>query len=351
MYEIFVFTASRRKAAEDFDKTIKNSVPDELIVKFLGPSFLKQLRKENPTEPIYAWGATPRRGNIRVWNAMRIGDYVVSYQRGKLTCLLRIIGKVRHENFAKYLWGVGEDPDDLGLTWEYMYFLQKITELDVVSPKLFYGHTDPLRATTRKLIENVIQEATGKTLEDIDAEIKISKLIRRRVKIKKPKRAVGFVFKILDRIDKGDFSAPDTWTRGRIRLGQSILREIVLRMYDYKCCICSFDIPELLEIAHIRGWAEDPFNRLNPENCLVLCPLHHKAYDKGYIKIRNNKIYVTDKTRAFTSEVVRKNLLDYDGKELRKPIHDFHKVINEIKEELSGIRTIQTTNISQPFAV
>ena len=335
MYELFIFTASRRKAVEDYIKTIKNPVPDNLIAKFLGRAFLKSLRKHNPTEPIYAWGATPKRGNIRVWNAMKVGDYVIAYQRGRLVGLFRIIGKTHNREFAEYLWGLGEDQDDLGMAWEYMYFLQKVAEMDVPSPIVFRGHTGPLKAS-RIRVEKAIEEALGKPLEEIDAEVKLTVLLRKRPKrIRRPKRGLTFALRILDKMDKGDYFVPDTWTRAKVRIGHSVLREVVLRAYDYTCCICGLDIPDLLDVAHIRPWSVDPHNRLNPENCLSLCSLHHRAYDRHLMQIRDRRVFITEKARSFTSEAARNYLLAYDGKKIMDPIYDFHDVIRELKAEFS----------------
>ena len=341
MVELFVFTASRLEALRDYKKTIENPIPDSLIIKFLGEHFYRRLRKEYPEGPIYAWGATPKKNNIRIWEKMSVGDYVIAYQLGYLKKLFRIIGKAHHVEFAKHLWGVGKCRDNYGLTWEYMYFLQHVANLNIESPIPFRGHTHLTSA--REKVEKAIVKALGKPLDQIDKELK-SKIMEKKLekllkvkKIRKPKAVLKHTSHIIEKIRNKDFYVPDTWSRRKVRIGQAILREILLRMYGGKCCICGLNIPELLEVAHIKSWTEDPHNRLNPENCLLLCPLHHKALDKGYIKIVEGKIRCTDKVTQYVSDVTREYLIKYDGAELYKPVMSYMEALRALEKYIGGI--------------
>ena len=103
-------------------------------------------------------------------------------------------------------------------------------------------------------------------------------------------------------------------------------------MYEFKCCICGLNVPELLEAAHIRSWAEDINNRLNPENGVALCVLHHKAYDRGLIKIVNGRVKCSETLSHNSSEAVQRLLLAYNNKEIAKPVKPLKEVLKEISQ-------------------
>ena len=72
----------------------------------------------------------------------------------------------------------------------------------------------------------------------------------------------------------------------------------ILRAYEYKCAICSFDVRlgntlVALEAAHIRWQQAGGPDEL--ANGLALCSLHHKLFDRGAFTLSNQlKILVSD---------------------------------------------------------
>ena len=74
----------------------------------------------------------------------------------------------------------------------------------------------------------------------------------------------------------------------KTRVNQNVFRQIVLANYDGKCGLTGIDIPELLVASHIKPWADDEKNRLNPENGICLSSLYDKAFDKGLMSFRND---------------------------------------------------------------
>jgi hypothetical protein len=77
-------------------------------------------------------------------------------------------------------------------------------------------------------------------------------------------------------------------TQTKIRINQSILRRIVLHNYNYACALCELDKQDLLICSHIKPWAIDSENRLNPSNAICLCALHDSLFDKGYFSLDGN---------------------------------------------------------------
>lgn len=95
--------------------------------------------------------------------------------------------------------------------------------------------------------------------------------------------AVGLDLAGAPGVREGDAASsgyPDAQRRGR----DPAFRERVLRAYEYRCCVCGFDLrlglsPAGLEAAHIH-W----HHMGGPDtesNGLSLCSLHHKLFDLG----------------------------------------------------------------------
>ncbi len=80
----------------------------------------------------------------------------------------------------------------------------------------------------------------------------------------------------------------------KTRVNQSFFRSMVLSSYNLKCCITGLSISDFLVASHIKPWAEDKANRINPHNGLCLNSIHDKAFDRGFITITTDfKILVS----------------------------------------------------------
>lgn len=67
----------------------------------------------------------------------------------------------------------------------------------------------------------------------------------------------------------------------KLRVNQAFFRSMVLAAYDDTCCITGLKKPELLVAGHIRRWADDEPNRMNPHNGLAINGWHDKAFEIG----------------------------------------------------------------------
>jgi putative restriction endonuclease len=75
----------------------------------------------------------------------------------------------------------------------------------------------------------------------------------------------------------------------RQRLHQSSFRERVLKAYREQCAFCRLRHKELLDAAHILPDA-DPEGEPLVSNGLALCKLHHAAFDRYFVGIREDLI-------------------------------------------------------------
>lgn len=118
-----------------------------------------------------------------------------------------------------------------------------------------------------------------------------------------------------------DFSSEDKIRLVKTRVNQSFFRSSVLSAYNNTCAITNIKINDFLVASHIKPWAKDKKNRLNPHNGICLNSLHDKAFDKGLITVdRNYKIVVSSKLKEFyTNEFVEDTFKRFEGHSISIP--------------------------------
>jgi len=107
----------------------------------------------------------------------------------------------------------------------------------------------------------------------------------------------------------------------RVRINQNFFRSAVLASYDSKCCITDLAIPELLNASHIKPWAKDVLNRVNPRNGLCLNVLHDRAFDRGLITVTPEYDIKTSRFlhKHRLEKPVKDYLLKFNGKRIKLP--------------------------------
>lgn len=105
------------------------------------------------------------------------------------------------------------------------------------------------------------------------------------------------------------------------RIGQNVFRNILLEIYNGKCCVCGLNIKELLRASHIIPWSDNKQNRLNPENGLCLSATYDVAFDKNLISFdKDYRMVVSKYIRDFyTNETAKEYFEKYEGKQLVMP--------------------------------
>lgn len=104
------------------------------------------------------------------------------------------------------------------------------------------------------------------------------------------------------------------------RKGQELFRDAVLSAYDHRCCISGLAVPPLLNASHIVPWRDDPANRLNPANGLCLSALHDRAFDKGYITLRDDlTVAVSGRGREAAGPFFEQAIGAYESREIVRP--------------------------------
>lgn len=105
-----------------------------------------------------------------------------------------------------------------------------------------------------------------------------------------------------------------------VRLYQSFFRKTVLAGYEYCCCVCGIDLPQLLIASHIVPWAARADLRTVPENGLCLCAIHDRAFDRGLIGLNDAyEIVISSVARQTKSAIMKHVLFDFEGAPITMP--------------------------------
>lgn len=99
-------------------------------------------------------------------------------------------------------------------------------------------------------------------------------------------------------------------------------RERVLRAYEFRCCVCGFDlrighVPAGLEAAHIM-WHNVGGPDIEP-NGLSLCALHHKLFDLGAFTVEPHEYRVLFSQHAMSGDRGLSGALEHHGKSIHLP--------------------------------
>lgn len=102
---------------------------------------------------------------------------------------------------------------------------------------------------------------------------------------------------------------------GPRRHGQGDFRAAVRERYQDTCLLCDISSPGLLQASHILPWGEFEELRGDPDNGLLLCYTHHRAFDLGFFTITESH-----------DVIVRPGLSDL-GDFLNRTLYDTQKVV------------------------
>lgn len=104
------------------------------------------------------------------------------------------------------------------------------------------------------------------------------------------------------------------------RLKQGFFRRAVLSSYNYSCCVCGIDLPQLLTASHIIPWSSRKETRIDPHNGLSLCALHDRAFDRGILAISPSyKIQIASVADTSKSEFTQISVMNFAGKYIHLP--------------------------------
>jgi len=115
-----------KAARKHFVDTIDNPVPLSLIQQYLPESAFQKLALLSGENSIPVWGVTPGREGVNIgkWQKVEPGDVVLFARQRAIRASAVVMFKVQAKTLAENLWGT----DNVGQTWEYVYFLKDVKE-------------------------------------------------------------------------------------------------------------------------------------------------------------------------------------------------------------------------------
>lgn len=107
----------------------------------------------------------------------------------------------------------------------------------------------------------------------------------------------------------------------KTRIGQRAFREVILDIYNRRCCITGLDIPTINRASHIIGWAERKDTRMDPRNGLCLSATYDAAFDKHLISLDDDYriILSTEIKEHYSSESVQAYFRSKEGDSITLP--------------------------------
>lgn len=219
----FVMAGGGHDTDRHYQDTIKRRRSVEEFGKFLKENEVILLSKYSHGRPYAVWGAVPGSSNIRNWETMDEGDYVLVYREGKIILAAEIAMKVKNEELAKYFW----NEDKEGKTWELIYFMinDVAFDLNITTLNKYLGYeenyhpqgfmaikqdkTDKLLSEYGDLISLLEKLSSGLELEKINVEKKkiINEVVSEKI-AKAPTEHTEMQWRLISLGNKSHF---DVW--------------------------------------------------------------------------------------------------------------------------------------------
>ncbi|UEG48631.1 hypothetical protein LK994_08275 [Ferruginibacter lapsinanis] len=127
MSKIILQPSGNRDAREHYLDTIETPVPLTRIQPHITAEEFQNLSQIYPTGLCYVWGVTPGGNNITKWDRIQRGDVTLFSKEGAIYASGVTTFKLHSRNLASTLWGYNNN----GETWEYVYFLEEIRNLNI----------------------------------------------------------------------------------------------------------------------------------------------------------------------------------------------------------------------------
>ena len=121
--------AGNQGGREHYRDTVARPVSIQACEEFLSTETFRSLIQLHPDGQAGMWGVVPGAGDVnkRKWEKMTEGSLVLFSADGKIHTSAIVAMKFRSAKLAKHLWDVNAD----GETWEYMYSLDEIRNLNI----------------------------------------------------------------------------------------------------------------------------------------------------------------------------------------------------------------------------
>lgn len=300
MSDLFLVPAGDRRARGNFAHTVRQRIPLSSLAA-LRPSALELAGSARGG--VCAWGTKPGKGDRHVgtWSAMNRGDWALFYFDGLFPVAARVLVRERSRAAAKRLWG-----DDEGQTWEYMYLLDEVRQVDIprlaLNERLRYkpgSYPQSFARVKREIdaefgsVEKLLEELAGAG-HQLRLAVEAAKAGDEMEAATALDRFASDLSEEQLRREIGAFASSEP-PKSRKRLVESLWRnrrlvEKLKKLYAGRCQYCGFTFRQsngrpYCEAAHLEPMARREANIDVKDNLFILCPNHHKMLDYGGLRI------------------------------------------------------------------
>lgn len=129
MPQIIVQPAGNQGGREHYRDTVAAPVPLVRVLPYLPEDLGSQLQELFPGGAVPTWGVTPgaNGANEKKWQRIEEGDVALFLRESRAYAAGTVSIKTRSPELARELWGT----DPAGQTWEYVYFLRDVHQVDI----------------------------------------------------------------------------------------------------------------------------------------------------------------------------------------------------------------------------
>lgn len=299
MTNLFLVPAGDPTARINFDRTVRQPVLAEELSRH--DSALAELAT-GISGGVRAWGTKPGEGDrhVRTWDRMEPGDWVLFCFDGLFPVAARVLAKEHSPQLARHLWG-----EDEGETWEYLYLVDEIRQVDIprlaLNERLGYepgAHVQGFARVNRNLDTDF--GSVEQLLEQLSDRGHQVRLAIEAVRAGDEMEAATLLDRLGDLSEKQlrkevEAYASSEKPKSVRQLVEKLQRnrrlvEKLKKLYKGKCQLCGFTFKQrngrpYCEAAHLQPMARREANIDVKDNLFILCPNHHKMLDYGSLRI------------------------------------------------------------------
>lgn len=268
-------------AKEHYVDTIANAVPSSRILPQLTLEQQVQFRA-SCGDHVAVWGVTPGVGGVNrnKWERLKPNDIAILYQNKRLFSQGRISLCLHSSPLAQELWKTNAD----GETWEYIYFLTDLQEIDV--PVENFNKVMQYKPNAIVQGFNVYSGEKAEALLDL-----------LEVFDDDPEIASGEAASLENTAKKlAAIQAMDTSAQHKARAEMGPLRDFLFGGKKIDCCdLCGRSLPTgFLVAAHIKKRAScSDAEKRDPRVVMRACKLGcDELYERGYIAVAETGVVV-----------------------------------------------------------
>jgi hypothetical protein len=301
-------------ALRHYEDTIRRPVPLARVEPYLEDRDFQALKSLYPSGLVPTWGVTPGGANEQKWKRISPGDIALFTGQGRAFASGVVRLKATNRALATDLWGT----DDDGRTWEHLYFLDDISELEIpyASLNAAAGYVDAFIPLGFSVLAESRSEAVIATLglggvseRQFDHAARELGLLDRKVEV-------------------------------LVRTEQGFLRRVLFGSeLRGQCIICGRVFPVgLLVAAHIKQRAEcseaerADYRRNVVPMCVLGCD---DLFERGYIAVVRGTIVVNEMLNAQATPAVQEYLRAVKGRgcahwNKAEPYFEWHRQQHEL---------------------